>query len=195
MKLEKSKTFNNLAKAFAGECQARTRYEFMEYGLRYNGYNALASIIDKLAYQEFNHARMFYTFIQKVNGQIDNIEIATGYPFKQKWDYVENLRLASIDERDEVDIYHGFANTAREEGLDEIALLFDNVASVEMAHHKLLSDLHEKLENKSLYTSNTPKLWVCASCGFATTAKQAWDTCPLCLAKQGYVEIDGSVKK
>ena len=65
MKLNESKTYLNLARAYAGECQARTRYEFIEYGARYNDYKNIADIVDEIVYQEFNHARMFYTFIQQ----------------------------------------------------------------------------------------------------------------------------------
>lgn len=64
MKLCESKTYQNLAKSYAGECQARTRYEFIEYGARMKGYKYLAELIDKVVYNEFNHARMFYTFLQ-----------------------------------------------------------------------------------------------------------------------------------
>ena len=64
MKLKGTQTEINLARAYASECQARTRYEFIEYGARYNGYKNIADIIDEIIYQEFNHARMFYTFIQ-----------------------------------------------------------------------------------------------------------------------------------
>lgn len=64
MKLKDSQTYLNLARAYAAECQARTRYEFVEYGARYNGQKAVADIIDKVAYQEFNHARMIYTALQ-----------------------------------------------------------------------------------------------------------------------------------
>lgn len=95
MELIKSQTFLNLAKDYAGECQARTRYEFIEYGARYKGYNCLAEVIDKIVYNEFNHARMFYTFIESATDkQIDNIDISSGYPFKERWDLTENLRLA-----------------------------------------------------------------------------------------------------
>ena len=46
--LKNSKTFLNLAKAFAGECQAHVRYKFIEYGARNEGYASLAEIIDKV---------------------------------------------------------------------------------------------------------------------------------------------------
>ena len=65
MELKQSKTYEYLKRAFIAECAARTRYEFVEYGQRYNGNEGIASIIDKIAYQEFNHARMLYTKIQR----------------------------------------------------------------------------------------------------------------------------------
>ena len=84
MELKDSKTLKNLARAFSAECQARTRYEFVEYGFRDNGYEAIATLIDKIAYQEFNHARMLYTHIQSVSKQtIDNEKISTTLPFRQ----------------------------------------------------------------------------------------------------------------
>ena len=65
MELINSQTYVNLAKAYSGETQARTRYEFVEYGMRSVGYSAMAEIVDTIAYQEFNHARMYYTYLQK----------------------------------------------------------------------------------------------------------------------------------
>ena len=102
MKLLNSKTYYNLAKSYAGECQAHVKYKFIEYGARKEGYTALAEMIDKVVYNEFNHARMFYTYLQKASDKpIENIEICAGYPFKEKWDLAENLRFASEDERKE----------------------------------------------------------------------------------------------
>jgi len=191
MELIKSKTYQNLARAFSGECQARTRYEFIEYGARNEGYKALAELIDNVVYNEFNHARMFYTYIQKANpNEIDNIEICAGYPFKEKWDLVENLRLASEDERLEAEkIYPEFMKTAREEGFDEIAELFKNVIQVETCHMKLFEQLYEQLSTDTMYKKEKPIKWKCASCGYEATAKNAWEICPLCREKQGGVML------
>ena len=132
-KLKDSQTYLNLARAFAGECQARTRYEFVEYGFRYNGYEAIATLIDKIVYQEFNHARMLYTFIQKADDkQIDNIEICAGFPFREKWDLEENLKLLAEDENTEANIYADFISTAKKEGFPEIATLFEQIMAVEI---------------------------------------------------------------
>jgi len=54
MKLIDSKTLLNLAKAYAGETQAYTRYKFIEYGARNEGYNALSEVIDKIVTRRYS---------------------------------------------------------------------------------------------------------------------------------------------
>ncbi len=190
MKLIESKTLTNLAKAYAGECQAYLRYKFIEYGARKQGYNALAEVIDKIIYNEFNHARMFYTFIQQASKQqIDNIDVCAGYPFKQKWDLVENLRLAAEDEEAEIGIYKDFEKTAREEGFEEIADLFKMTAQVENCHRLQFEDLHNQLKTDTLYKKQHKVKWKCAGCGYEEESKEAWEICPLCKAKQGFVML------
>ena len=123
MKLKDSKTYLNLARSYAGECQARTRYEFIEYGARMQGYKQLAELVDKVVFNEFNHARMFYTFIQQS---------------EEKHDEAER-------------IYPEFAATAREEGFPEIAALYDNIIQVETCHQKLFSELYRQMKNGTIY--------------------------------------------
>lgn len=191
MKLKDSKTYINLARSYSGECQARTRYEFIEYGARTQGYKALAELVDKVVYNEFNHARMFYTFIQQSEEtQVENIDISAGYPFKEKWDLVENLRIAAEDELDEAErIYPEFAATAREEGFPEIAKLYEDIIGVETCHHKLFKQLYEQMKKGTMYKKKEKVKWKCADCGYEATSKEAWKECPLCKAKQGSVML------
>ena len=191
MKLKDSKTYINLARSYAGECQARTRYEFIEYGARTQGYKALAELVDKVVYNEFNHARMFYTFIQQSDEtQVENIDISAGYPFKEKWDLVETLRIAAEDELDEAErIYPEFAATAREEGFPEIAKLYEDIIGVETCHHKLFKQLYEQMKKGTMYKKKEKVKWKCADCGYEATSKEAWKECPLCKAKQGSVML------
>ena len=191
MKLIESKTIHNLAKAYAGECQAHIRYKFIEYGARMQGLNCLAEIIDKVVFNEFNHARMFYTFIQQASDKtITNIDISSGYPFKEKWDLLENLKLASEDEANEqLRVYPDYAKTAREEGFEEIAKLFEDIIQVESCHKKLFKDLYNQLSTGTLYKKSKPVKWKCADCGYEETLKEAWEVCPLCKAKQGHVML------
>lgn len=188
MKLLQSKTYKNLARAFAGETQARTRYEFVEYGLRNQGYKTMAEIVDKIAYNEFNHARMFYTKLQDASDKpIANIQISTGFPFKEKWDICDNLAFAAEDEKTEVALYNQMAQTAQEEGFADIAQLFMLTAQVEQQHQAVFEELHQQFVQGTLYAKSTPVVWKCSGCGYTHKGKKAWEVCPLCQAKQGAV--------
>jgi len=189
MKLKDSKTYLNLAKAYAGETMARTRYEFIEYGARQQGYKAVADLIDTIAYQEFNHARMMYTFLQTADeGLIDNVDICSGYPFREKWDLIENLRLAAQDEANEADlIYPEYAKIAEKEGFPDIAGLFKNLVQIETCHKLMFTQLYEQMRDGKLYKKDKAVKWKCADCGYEATAKEAFADCPVCHAKQGSV--------
>ncbi len=197
MELKSSKTFVNLAKAFSGECQARTRYEFIEYGARINGYGVLAEIIDKIVYNEFNHARMLYTAMQQASDTaIANVEYTAGYPFTEKWDLGENLRLAAEDERREAEVvYPEFERIAREEGFADVARLFRMIAGTEVTHRKIFTELAEQFESGTLYKKDAPVVWKCSHCGYEATAEEAWKECPLCKSKQGevYLHLENTV--
>ena len=191
MKLKESKTYLNLAKAYAGECQAHIRYKFIEYGARNEGYSCLAELIDKVVYNEFNHARVFYTLIQGASSEeIKNIDITAGYPFKEKWDLIENLRLAAEDEEIEYKkIYPEFKAVAIEEGFTDIAQVFDNVIQVESCHFKLFNDLYTQLKEGTLYKKDKKVKWKCSACGYEHEDYEAWKKCPLCQAAQGQVML------
>ena len=190
MKLIESKTYSNLARAYMAECAARSRYEFCEYGFRYNGYEAIAQLIDKIAYQEFNHARMLYMKLQDAElKQIDNIDVCAGFPFKEKWDLLNNLKLLSQDEMAEAKAYEEFENTARIEWFDDIANLFSMIRDVEVRHCKVFQELYNQMKDKKLYKKAKAVAWICPACGYVSFDKTAWETCPLCQAKQGYCDI------
>ena len=109
MKLIESKTYQNLARAYVGETQAYVRYQFVEYGARNEGYNALAD--------------------------------------------------------------------------------------VEKQHKKIFDDLHNQLKNGTLYKKDKATTWRCSGCGYEASSKEAWDECPLCKAKQGFVNVKTSAIK
>lgn len=185
MKLKDSQTFVNLARAYISECSARTRYEFCEYGFRYNGYEAIATLIDKIAYQEFNHARMLYTALQSAEMKlINNIDVSLGLPFKEKWDMLENLKFLSEDELDEANAYEEFEKTAISEGFDDIAKLFNMIGQVEINHANVFKELYTQMKNKSLYKKAKEVAWICPSCGHIMFGKEPEEVCPLCKAKR-----------
>ncbi len=190
MKFKESQTYKNLAMSFAGECQAQTRYRFLQYGATQKGLMALAEIVTKLIANEFNHARMFYTKLQ--NGEketIENIEICAGYPFKEKWNLTENFSFGVENETEEVATYKNYAKVAEKEGYKDIARLFELVSAVEKNHAKILSEIHAQLVNGSMYKKLKKTKFKCADCGHEDSLLEAWEICPLCLAKQGAVEL------
>ncbi|MEG1613155.1 MAG: ferritin family protein [Clostridia bacterium] len=191
MKLLESKTYLNLAKAYAGECQAHIRYKFIEYGARNEGYVAMAELVDKVVYNEFNHARMLYSFIQTADEKtIENIDICSGYPFKEKWNLIDNLKLSAEDENNEATkIYPAYEKTARDEGFTDIANLFKNLIQVETCHKMLFEQLHCQMKSGTMYKKPTAVKWKCGGCGYEATSKEAFKVCPLCQAKQGVVML------
>lgn len=192
MKLIDSKTYQNLAKAFAGECQAMTRYKFVEYGARKEGYEAIAQIIDGIIYQEFNHARMIYTFIETASeDEIKNIDVKAGYPFKQKWNLLDNLKLSSDDERVEgSQVYPEYAKVAEKEGFSDIAGLFNNLSKIELQHEKVFLSMYDQMKDGTLYKKSSEYSWVCPSCGYRHEGKQAPKKCPVCQSKQITFELN-----
>lgn len=191
MELKKSKTYQNLAKAYAGECMARTRYKFIAYGAKKEGYKNIANVIETIIYQEFNHARMLYTFIETADDKtIDNVDVCAGFPFRQKWNLLDNLKFAAEDEGIEADeVYPAYAATAREEGFEDIAGLFENLIGVENCHRQIFTQIYEQMKNGTLYKKKVSVKWKCVDCGYEEWGKEAFKQCPLCQAQQGSVEL------
>lgn len=191
MKLIDSKTYLNLAKSYAGECQARTRYRFLEYAATQKGYKAIANIIKEVITQEFNHARMLYTFIQTATEDtIVNIDISSGYPFREKWEFIDNFKHAADNEYIEATkVYPEYARIAEKEGFKDIAGLFKNLIQVETCHKSTFEQIYNQLKNGTMYKKPNKVKWKCLDCGFEAESKEAWKECPLCQAKQGTVEI------
>ncbi len=196
MQLKESKTIKNLANAFSGESQAHIRYKFLAYGAKQKQLFEVEKAIKEIVENEFQHARMFFTAIQSSGSEtINNLEVCSGYPFKEKWDFIKNFEFAVENEKEENEkIYPEFSKIAKEEGFDNIADLFDLVAKVEDCHKKQLSQIHTHLKNNTLYKRENPVKWKCGLCGHENTAKEAWEICPLCKAPQGNVKLDLSDK-
>ena len=187
---EQSQTYKNLARAFAGECQAGARYQFLASMCEQNQFYYLKNILKKLAKNEMSHAKIFYDLI--INNSADlarNIEICAGYPFKSG-DISETFMHSMENEKSESEnIYPSFAKIACDEGFKDIANIFNMVAGVEKVHTALLEQIWTKLKNNKLYKSSQQQKWKCDECGFEAVLKSAWNNCPLCKKVQGYVQV------
>ena len=189
MEFENTETFKNLARSFAGESQAGMRYQMIAKLAMKENMKTLADAIRTIAKNETVHATQFFNKMIEKTGSRDNVSFEAGYPF-HAGTLAEGLRFAAMDERNETeDIYPSFALTAKKEGFEDIAALYTMIAEVE-AQHKIVFDyLQDGVRNGTLYKSEKPILWICSECGYMHVANEAWKTCPLCKAGQGYVVL------
>ena len=189
MQFEDTKTYVNLARSFAGESQAGMRYQLAARLATQQGYATLADTIRTLAKNETVHARRFFEELSKRGKKLDNIVLDAGYPF-HGGDLEEGLRVAALDEHAEHSkIYPAFAEDAEKEGFADVAALFRMVANVEKRHEMIFNYLYEAFKTGTLFSNETPMLYICAECGYMHTGTKAWDVCPLCKSSQGYVEL------
>ena len=131
MELKGSKTEQNLMTAFAGESQARNKYTYYASKAKKDGYEQIAAIFEETANNEKEHAKMWFKELH--GGAIP--------------DTMENLLDAAAGENYEwTDMYSEFAKTAKEEGFDRIAYLFEGVAAIEKEHEERYRKLIENIE-------------------------------------------------
>ena len=189
MQFENTETFKNLARAFAGECQAGMRYQMVAKLAMKEKLKTLADAVRTIAKNETLHATQFFNKIIEKTGSRENIVIDAGYPF-HIGTLAESLKFSAIDEKNETeDIYPAFSLKAKEEGFEDVAALFKMVAEVEAQHKVVFQYLHDGVRNGTLYKSEKPVLWICSECGYMHVATEAWKNCPLCKAEQGYVDL------
>ena len=192
-KLQNTKTLQNLVNAFAGECQACSRYWMMAEVARDKGLNELAKFIKEISTNEYYHSKRIYEFIEESDDKvIDGLKVCSNYPFKEKMDdFVEAFNHASFDEGEEAkEIYPSFARIAKEEGFDDIANFFTNLIQVETCHHLAMKEFYNELKSDTLYVRTPAIKWKCAKCGYEVTSKTPPEICPICKAPKGDIMIE-----
>ena len=172
-KYEGTKTEKNLLAAFAGESQARNKYTYFSAIAKDEGNDKIATIFEKTAKNEENHAKMWIKELAGLN------------------DTTTNLKNAADGENYEwTDMYAGFAKTAREEGFDAIAKLFEGVAAIEKHHEERYRKLLKNIEDKVVFSKDGDAIWQCRNCGHIVVGKEAPKVCPVCAHPQSYFEIN-----
>lgn len=189
MEFAKTETYKNLARSFAGECQAGMRYQMLAKLAMQEKLKTLADTIRTIAKNETVHATQFFNHMIQKSGSCENVEFDAGYPF-HAGTLVEGLNFAAKDEKNETEeIYPTFAKIAEKEGFEDVAALYKMIAEVESHHQKVFRYLHDAVKNGTLYKSESPTLWICSECGYMHVGESAWKACPLCKAEQGYVDL------
>lgn len=186
MEQNNQQTCLNLARSFAGESQARTRYTVYAKVARKEGKEWIARIFEETAANEAVHAEEFLEMLQSLRGTAPNIDLSAGYPF-QLGTTEENLQYAAEGELHEHDdAYPGFAEIARREGFDDAARLWMQIAQIEGVHHNSFASLHEQLISGTLTEKEQPILWRCLNCGYTYESIRACDPCPVCKKEAGW---------
>ncbi|MBR2526689.1 rubrerythrin family protein [bacterium] len=171
MKLNGSKTEKNLMEAFIGESKARNKYTYYASKAKKDGYEIIAKIFEDTANNEKEHAKIWFKLL---NGG----EIA---------DTITNLKDASEGEHYEwTTMYKNFAKTAKEEGFDDIARLFEIIITVEKFHNERYDKLIKYIEDGKMFKASIPVVWECANCGFHILSESAPEKCPLCSHEKAF---------
>lgn len=183
--LKGSKTEQNLLKAFAGESQARMRYDYFSRQAQKEGLEQIGAIFLETALNEREHAKRFFKFLEG-----GPVEITAMYPAGKIGTTLENLAAAAAGEHEEWTIlYQEFEKTATEEGFLEIAKAFKMIATVEKAHETRYQKLYENLESGKVFERNGKVIWKCRNCGYLEEGTKAPKICPACLHPQAFYEI------
>lgn len=183
--LQGTQTEKNLLKSFAGESQARMRYDYFSKQAKKEGLEQISIIFTETALNEKEHAKRFFKFL---GGRA--VEITATYPAGKINNTLENLKAAVEGENEECEkIYPEFAKTAREEGFDEIVITFEEIAKVEKAHEERYKKLYNNLKEGKVFLNDEKVFWKCLNCGYLHEGNSAPEKCPACLHPQSYFQI------
>ena len=174
MDLKGTKTEANLMSAFAGESQARNKYTYYASKAKKEGYEQIAAIFEETANNEKEHAKMWFKLLH--GNEVPST--------------VQNLKDAAEGENFEwTDMYDNFAKTAKEEGFDHIAYLFEEVAKIEKEHEERYKKLLENIDSDEVFKKTGVRIWKCRNCGHIHVGEEAPKVCPVCAHPQSYFEI------
>ena len=170
--LKGTRTEKNLREAFAGESMARNLYTYFASVAKKEGYEQMAAIFLETAENEKEHAKLW----AKALGEIG--------------DTAANLLSAAEGENYEwTSMYKEFEQVAREEGFDELADTFHEVAEVEEEHEKRYRALLANLKEGRVFKRDTEVKWQCRNCGYIHTGKEAPNLCPACAHPKAHFQL------
>ncbi|MDZ7633236.1 MAG: ferritin family protein [Bacteroidales bacterium] len=180
-----TRTEKNLLKAFAGESQAKNRYEFAAKVAKEEGYEQIAAIFLETALQEQQHAKRFFGYLE--GGMV---EITAAYPAGKTSTTSENLEAAADGEHEEwSDLYPAFAKVAEEEGFKEIATCFKAISAAEKVHEERYRKLLANVMGNKVFERGEKVFWYCRKCGYVHFGTKPLKNCPACLHPFNYFEI------
>jgi len=187
MSLKGTKTEQNLLKSFAGESQARMRYDYFAKQAKKDGYEKVRLIFEETALQEKEHAKRFFKFLEG-----GGVEITAMYPAGKIGTTAENLKAAADGEHEEhTELYPEFAKIAEQEGFKDVAAVWRYVSNAEKHHEERYRELLKELESGTMYKKGSSTTWRCLNCGYIHEGNEAPAKCPACDHPQAWFEALG----
>ena len=185
--LKGTQTEKNLLTAFSGESQARNRYTYFASKAKKEGYVQISDIFTETANQEKEHAKRLFKFLE--GGEV---EITGAFPAGVIGTTLENLKDSAAGEHYEQTVmYPEFAKTARDEGFDNLAEVFEAIAVAEKQHEKRYVDLAANIEAGKVFKRDEQVTWRCRNCGYLHEGSEAPEVCPACDHPQAHFELLG----
>lgn len=191
MPFKDTRTADNLMKSFAGESQARMRYDYAAKTARKEGFEQIANIFAETAENEKEHAKLFFKHLAKNGLEGEMMNIMASYPVAWSQEStLKNLEYAANGEKEEwTELYPMFAEIAEEEGFKDIANTWRMVAKVEREHEKRYRKLYDNIKDMKVFKKDGSVFWKCLNCGYIHQGPEAPGTCPCCLHPQAYFEV------
>lgn len=185
--LKGTQTEKNILTAFAGESQARNRYTYFASQAKKEGYVQISAIFTETADQEKEHAKRLFKLLE--GGEV---EITGAFPAGVIGTTLENLKESAAGENHEhTEMYPDFAKTAREEGFEAVAMIFEAIAVAEKQHEKRYVDLAANIEAGKVFKKDEKVTWRCRNCGYTHDGEEAPGACPACAHPQAHFELLG----
>ncbi|HEY3376389.1 MAG TPA: rubrerythrin family protein [Armatimonadota bacterium] len=185
LSLRGTRTEQNILTAFAGESQARNRYNFFASKAREEGFMQIADAFDETANQEKEHAKRLFKLLE---GGL--VKVEASFPAGAIGTTAENLRASAGGEHEEWnEMYPDFAKIAREEGFTAIGAIFTAIATAEKQHERRYLGFLANVEAGTVFQKETKTRWRCRNCGYVHEGASAAKTCPACNHPQAHFEI------
>ena len=172
MDIKGTRTEANLMSAFAGETQARSKYDYFARAAQGEGFEQIAAVFRETAENELAHAFMWFRYLGGMSNTTANLKNA-----------------ASGEHFEWADMYRRFAEEADAEGFTEIAQKFRQVADIEEWHEKRFLQLLSNTELQRVFERTGEVMWQCRNCGHVVIGKKAPESCPVCSYPKAYFQI------
>ena len=183
--LKGTRTEKNLLTAFAGESQARNRYDFFASKAKEEGLVQIQNVFLETARNEKEHAKKLFKFLK--GGEV---EITGAFPAGIIGSTADNLKASAAGEKFEhTTMYPEFADIADEEGFPEIASVMRSIAIAEKQHEKRYLGLLANIENGTVFKKDRSVNWKCNNCGYVHEGPEAPEECPACAHAQEHFQL------